>query len=72
MSWREQNHSVLAARFGEKAVIGRRVLVGATSQPVGGSVWREGSYLETCWWEQNHSVFGGSLWREGSRRETFM
>ena len=35
-------------RFGEKAVIGRHVLVGAKSQHFGGSLWRDGSCLETC------------------------
>ena len=41
--------SVLVARLGERAVIGRRVLVGEKSQwLVGGSLWREGGYREAC------------------------
>ena len=51
--------SVLVARFGEKAVIGRRVLMGAKSERVGRSLWQEDSHLKTrigegdiraCWW----------------------
>ena len=35
-------HSVLVARFGEKAVLGSRVLMGVFC----GSLWQEGSYGE--------------------------
>ena len=37
-------HSVMLARFVEKAVFGSVVLVGATSQ-------------QQCWWERRHSIF---------------
>ena len=46
--WLEQNQSVLVACFRETADIGRRVLVGAKSERVGGSLSRDGSYRETC------------------------
>ena len=54
------------ALYGEKAVVGGRVVVGAKSQPVGVSLWRESSYRETC--------VGGSntlpwLWLALARRQ---
>ena len=36
-------------------------LLGAESERNGGSLWREGSYRETCLWEPNHSVLVAGL-----------
>ena len=43
----ELPHSVFVARFGEKAVFGRGVLVRAQSQYFGGSLWRESRFWES-------------------------
>ena len=55
--------------FVDKAVFESDVLVGTISQCFGGSLWREGSFRESCvgvarrffsevvcWWERRHSV----------------
>lgn len=66
------SHGALVTHFGERTLCGGLLLVRVMSQRFGGSLWRQGTFRESCvgLCHEMPQCCGGSRWREGTLRES--